>query len=304
MVWIRKLGAYWNKPQHAAYLFILPAFLVVVLFNILPLGMSLIIGLFDITSYFSGIRFIGLDNFAEAFHDKYFLHAWKVTGVFTLFDVPINMLFSLLVAALISGEGRKNKMLRSVYILPLICSATVIGIMWKIFFNGTVGWGVYVLQQAGLPRMAVFSDPKLAIGGIIFVSIWKAFGITSLMIMAAMQGIAQTLYEAAKLDGAGAFQRFRYVTLPGISSTLWFVFITRVISSFQVFDLVYAITNGGPARSTETVVSYIYNTSFQINNRLGYATAMSEVLFAVILLVSILLYFRMLKGERDGGGEV
>ncbi len=157
------------------------------------------------------------------------------------------------------------------------------------------------MESIGLPKLAIFSDIKLAIGGIIFISIWRSFGMTSLIMVASMQGVPESLYEAAKLDGANRFQQFINITIPGIVSTLWFVLITRIIGSFQVFDLVYAVTNGGPARSTETVVSNIYGAAFQRSNRLGYATAMSEILFAVILLVSVLIYSRMIKGERDRG---
>lgn len=302
MDWLKRVGAYWNRPQHAAYLFIFPVFLIVFLFSIVPMLASFVISTLDVTTYFSSVSFIGLDNFKEAFRDKYFINSWRITSLFTLFDVPINMFFSLLIASFTSGVGRLNKLFRSVFILPLICSATVIGLMWKLFLNPSIGWGVMFMESLGLPKLAIFSDIKLAIGGIIFISIWRGFGMTSLIMVAAMQGVPETLYEAAKLDGASRLKQFIHVTIPGIASTLWFVFITRIIGSFQVFDLVYAITNGGPARSTETVVSYIYSVAFQKSNRLGYATAMSEVLFAAILLITVLIYSRMLKGESDGGG--
>lgn len=301
MEYMKRIKAYWNKPKHAAYLLIAPAVLVVFLFSIVPLIASFVISTLDVTTYFSNIHFVGLDNFKKAFSDRYFLNSWKVTGLFTLFDVPINMGFALLVAALVSGEKRKDKFLRSVFILPLICSATVIGLMWELFLNPNIGWGIYAMQKLGLPKMAIFSDIKLALYGIIFISIWKGFGMTSMILVAAMQGVSENLYEAAALDGANAFQRFAHVTMPGISSTLWFVLITRIIGSFQVFDLIYVITNGGPAHSTETVVSYIYSKAFTTGNDLGYATAMSEVLFVVILIVTIILYARMLKQEKEGG---
>lgn len=301
MGYMKKIKTYWNKPSHAAYLLIAPAVLIVFLFNIVPLIASFAISTLDVTTYFSDIHFVGLDNFVKAFHDKYFLNSWKVTLLFTVFDVPINMGFALLVAALVSSEKRKDKLLRSVFILPLICSATVIGLMWKLFLNPNIGWGIYAMQKLGLPKLAIFSNIKLAIYGIIFISIWKGFGMTSMILVAAMQGVSYSLHEAAALDGANGFQRFIHVTIPGISSTLWFVLITRIIGSFQVFDLVYTITNGGPAHSTETVVSYIYNKAFTTGNDLGYATAMSEVLFAVIMVVTIILYSRMLKQEKEGG---
>lgn len=298
---LKKVGFFWNRPQYAAYLFIIPAFLVIFLFSVVPLFASFVISTLDVTTYFSDVSFVKLDNFREVFMDRNFRNSWRVTGLFTLFDVPINMAFALLIATLVSKVEGRNKVFRSIFILPIICSATVTGLMWKLFLNPTIGWGVLFMERFGLPKLAIFSDIKLAIGGVIFISIWRGFGMTSLILVAAMQGVSESLYEAAKLDGANRWNQFVHVTIPGIISTLWFVFITRIIGSFQVFDLVYTITNGGPARSTETVVSYIYSVAFQKSNRLGYATAMSEVLFAVILLITIFMYSRMLKGESKGG---
>lgn len=297
---LKKIGVYWNRPQHAAYLFIAPAVLVVVLFNIVPLFAAFGVSMCNVTTYFSNVKFVGLQNFVTAFHDHYFLNSWKVTVLFTAFDVPISIGFALLIAAMVSGTRWSDKLLRSFYILPVICSATVVGLMWELFLNPTIGWGIWLMEKLGLPKMAIFSDRKLAIFGIIFISIWRGFGMSSMIFVAAMQGVQRELYEASQLDGANHFQQFWHITIPGISSTLWFVLITRIIGSFQVFDLVYVITNGGPAHSTETVVSYVYSKAFTTDHKLGYSSAMSLMLFAVILLITILLYGRMLRQEKEG----
>ena len=300
---MKKILQYWNKPNHAAYLMVAPAVIVVCLFSIFSMIAAFFLSLFDVSTNLATWNFVGLGNFQEAFADERFIHSWAVTGLFTVFDVPINIGFSLLVAALVSGVGIRDKILRSCYILPLICSSTVIGIMWKLFLNPNVGWGIYSLSKLGFPRIAIFSDIDLAVYGIIFISIWRGFGMSAMILVAAMQGISTSLYEAATLDGANKWQQFRHVTLPGISSTLWFLLITRIIGSFQVFDLIYTITNGGPAHSTETVVSYIYSRAFQEGSELGYSTAMSLVLFGAILLVSVFLYGRMILQERRDGGN-
>lgn len=298
---LKRVLKYWNKPNHAAYLFVAPAFLVLLLFSLLPLIVSFFISTLDVTTYFSNIKFIGIDNFVEAFHDRRFIRSFRTTGLFILFDVPVGMLFAMLVAALVSGTGFRDKFCRTVYILPIICSSTVVAIMWKLFLNPNVGWGVYFLERLGFPKLAIFSNRDLAIYGIIFISIWRGFGITCIILVAAMQGVAEELYDAAILDGAGRWDQFWSITVPGISSTLWFLFITRVVGSFQVFDLIYTITNGGPNHSTETVVSYIYSVAFNTDNRLGYATAMSEILFVIILAVSVVMYGKMIKQEKEGG---
>ena len=298
---LKRVLKYWNKPNHAAYLFVAPAFLVLLLFSLLPLIVSFFISTLDVTTYFSNIKFIGIDNFIEAFSDRRFIRSFRTTGLFILFDVPVGMLFAMLVAALVSGTGFRDKLCRTVYILPIICSSTVVAIMWKLFLNPNVGWGVYFLERLGFPKLAIYSNRDLAIYGIIFISIWRGFGITCIILVAAMQGVAEELYDAAILDGAGRWAQFWKITVPGISSTLWFLFITRVVGSFQVFDLIYTITNGGPNHSTETVVSYIYSVAFNTDNRLGYATAMSEILFVIILAVSIVMYGKMIRQEKEGG---
>ena len=302
MTWLKKLDAYLNQPKHAAYLFIAPALIVIFLFCILPLLASLFISTLNVTTYFNNIRFIGLKNYSVAFRDPAFSRSWGVTILFTLFDVPLGMILALLIAALVQSSSLSDKLFRAVYILPIICSATVIGLMWNLFLNQNIGWGVWFLEKLGLGKVSIFSNHKTAIYGIIFVSFWRSFGVNSLILVAAMQGVSRDLYEAADLDGATTFRKFISVTLPGITSTFWFTLITKVISSFQVFDLIYVITDGGPANSTRAVVNYIYSEAFGSGkNRLGYATAMSEVLFFVILVITIILYAMMQKQEKDVG---
>ena len=302
MTTLKKIDNYLNQPKHAAYMFIAPAFIAILLFCIIPLIASLVISTLNVTTYFNNIRYIGLKNYNVAFRDSAFINSWRITLLFTLFDVPIGMALALLIAALVQTSSAGDKLFRSIYILPIICSATVIGLMWNLILNQNIGWLVWFMEKIGLGKVAIFSNHKTAIYGIIFVSFWRSFGVSSLILVAAMQGVNRDLYEAAELDGAGKFKQFVHVTKPGITSTFWFTLITRVISSFQVFDLIYVITDGGPANSTRAVVNYIYSEAFSSGkNRLGYATAMSEVLFAVILFITIILYSVMRKQEKDVG---
>jgi multiple sugar transport system permease protein len=302
--WLKKVDIYLNKPRHAAFVFIAPAVLTIFLFCIIPLLASVLISLLNVTTYFANIHFVGFRNYINAFQDIAFIKSWKVTLLFTVFDVPISICFALLVAGLVQKPTKLNQTFRTVYILPLICSATVIGLMWSLFLNQSIGWGVWLMEGLGFGKVAIFANYKMAIYGIIFISIWRSFGVNSLILVAAMQGISQDLYEAANLDGANKWKQFFNITIPGITSTFWFILITRVIGSFQVFDLIYVITNGGPANSTQSVVNYIYKEAFSSGkNRLGYATAMSEILFVVIMIITILLYGKMVQQESKTGGE-
>jgi multiple sugar transport system permease protein len=300
--WLKQASITLNKPKNAAYMFVLPAFLIIVVFNIVPLFSSLVISTLNITTYFTNVKFVGLNNYIRALKDANFLNSWKVTLLFTVFDVPVSLLFTMFVSALIQRTNFSNKFFRSIYILPLICSSTVVGLMWNLFLNPNVGWGTYFLQTLGLPKMAIFSDVRLAIYGIIFISIWRGFGVSTMILVPAMQGINNDLYEAADLDGATKWNQFWNVTVPGVISTLFFLIITRIIGSFQVFDLIYVITNGGPANSTRSVVNYIFNKAFSTDFKLGYSTAMSEILFVVIMAITIFMYARMLKSEKSVEG--
>jgi multiple sugar transport system permease protein len=300
--WLKQASITLNKPKNAAYMFVLPAFLIIVIFNIVPLFSSLVISTLNITTYFTNVKFVGLQNYVRALKDLNFLNAWKVTLLFTVFDVPVSLIFTMFVSALIQRTNFANKIFRSIYILPLICSSTVVGLMWNLFLNPNVGWGTYFLETLGLPKMAIFSDVRLAIYGIIFISIWRGFGVSTMILVAAMQGINNDLYEAADLDGATKWNQFWNVTVPGVISTLFFLIITRIIGSFQVFDLIYVITNGGPANSTRSVVNYIFNKAFSTDFKLGYSTAMSELLFVVIMAITIFMYARMLKSEKSVEG--
>ena len=295
---LTRISRYWNNPKRAGYLFIAPAVILIFLFSIVPLFASFAISMTNVNVYFSQTKFIGFSNFVKAFRDARFWNSWKITGLFTLFDVPINITFAVIIAYLVKGVSVRDKILRSVYILPIICSASVIGLMWKLFLNPNIGWAVNLMNMLGIPKSAIFSDYTLALYGIIFISIWRGFGVTSMLIVAGMQAVPNSLYEAAEIDGANKVRQLISVTIPGIAGTLWFVFITRVINSFQVFDLVYVITKGGPAFSTETVVSFVYNTAFGVTSKLGYATAVSETLFIIILIATLSLYTKMIKQEK------
>jgi multiple sugar transport system permease protein len=282
----------------APYLFIAPAMAVVAVFGVLPLLASLGISLTDADTYFSRARFVGLANYARAFGDSAFAASWKVSLLFAALDVPACVGLALLAAALVGGASRRERFLRVVYLVPLVCSATVVGLAWKLFFDPTVGWGAMILREAGVPGAAIFSDPLLALPGVALMSVWRGFGALCLIFAAGMTRIPESLYEAAMIDGASSARRFLSVTLPGIRDLLWYAVITRAINSFQVFDLVYVVTGGGPARTTLTAVGYVYERAFASGTRLGYASALSELLFAAVLAAVILL-----RGRIAGEGS-
>ncbi len=297
--YLKRLGRYWNQPGHAAYLFVLPSLLIIGVFTMVPLLSSFVVSTFDITTALTNARFVGFQNYAQMFADARFINASLITLKFTLLDVPAQVIFAVIIASMIPGKTFSNKALRSVYFLPIICSPTAIGIMWQIFMHPNVGWLPYVLSRLGAPKIAFFKDPSISLYSIIGVDVWRNFGITMTILVAAMQGIPASLYEAADIDGAGKARKFFSVTVPGIFDTLWFIVITRIIATLQVFDIVYTITRGGPAYSTETLVSYVYTRAFENTAQFGYSTAMAEALFLVILVITVVMYGIMNRQERE-----
>ena len=293
-----KFREYWNKPAHIAYLFIAPAMILLLLFNIIPLIASLVISTFDVSLTLNDARFVGLGNFVEAFHDSRFWNSMWVTIKWTLVEMPIQVLVALLLAALLTKNTWFNKLCRGVYFLPIICSATAVSIMWRIILNSNVGYITFLLNKLGFGKINFMNNPGVTFYVIVFMSVWKSFGISTIILVSAMQNVPRVLYEAAELDRAGKIRQFFSITLPGIAPSLWYVVMTRIIGSLQVFDIVYTTTGGGPNFTTETLVTYVYTRAFEVN-RMGYATAVSECLFGLILVITICLYSRMLKQENE-----
>ena len=293
-----KFREYWNKPAHIAYLFIAPAMILLLLFNIIPLIASLVISTFDVSMTLNDARFVGLGNFVEAFHDSRFWNSMWVTINWTLVEMPIQVIVALLLAALLTKNTWFNKLCRGVYFLPIICSATAVSIMWRIILNSNVGYITFLLNKLGFGKINFMNNPGVTFYVIVFMSVWKSFGISTIILVSAMQNVPRVLYEAAELDRAGKIRQFFSITLPGIAPSLWYVVMTRIIGSLQVFDIVYTTTGGGPNFTTETLVTYIYTRAFEVN-RMGYATAVSECLFGLILVITICLYSRMLKQENE-----
>lgn len=181
-------------------------------------------------------------------------------------------------------------MLRSVYYLPFVCSMTAIGIVWSMLLDPNMGLFAYWLKSVGVETVSFLKDPKLAMPTVIAVTAWKGFGYTLTLLAAAVLNISQSLYEAAQMDGAGSFQKFIHITVPGIWPTISFCIVTTTIGAMQMFDQAYVMTQGGPLNKTETVVQYIYDRGFQTAPYdLGYASAISVYLFVIVAVMTFVL---------------
>lgn len=290
---MEKVRKYWNRPEHAAYMFIAPSMILLMLFGILPLVIAFGLSAFDVPMTLNKADFVGLQNYAKAFRDGRFLNSLKITVIFTALEVPIQAFGAIVVAAVLAKNNRRNKFFRAVYFLPVICSATAIGIMWRMILHSNIGLVTAMLQAMGLGKINFLNTPGLTIFVVSFISIWRSFGISAVIYVTAIQQVSADLYEAAEVDGAGKWKQFTNITLPSIRPTFWYILMTRFAGALQIFDIIYTTTNGGPNYTTESTVSYIYVKAFSARGEMGYASAMSVILFVIVMAVTVVLYRKM-----------
>ena len=234
------------------------------------------------------LRWIGGENYALALlHDPSFAKAFRNTAFYALVSVPLGLGTALSLALLLNQRVRGLAVFRTIFYLPSVVSGVATSMLWLWLFNPSFGGVNFVLHRLGLPEPGWLTDESTAIWVFILMSIWGV-GNTMLITLAGLQEVPQHLYEAASLDGAGAVMRFRHVTLPMLSPTLFFNLVMGIIGSFQVFTSAYVMTGGGPNESTLFYVLYLYQKAFE-QFQMGYASALAWILFAVVLALTLLV---------------
>lgn len=294
---VKKAFAWLNKPGHCAYVFLAPSLILLLVFNIAPLVIAFVLSLFNANMTMSQVNFAGLSNFKEALSDPRFVNSLKVTVTLAAVELPIQVFGAMVIAAFLTKNTFRNKFYRAIYFLPVICSATAIGIMWKMILHSNIGFVTYVIRRMGLGKINFLNTPGLTIFVVACISMWRSLGISIIIYVTAIQQVDRQMYEAAEIDGAGRMRQFFSITVPLIRPTFWYILLTRFSGAFQIFDIIYTTTNGGPNFTTESTVSYIYTRAFTSGGRMGYASAMSILLFFIIMLVTIVLYRQMNKED-------
>jgi ABC-type sugar transport system permease subunit len=279
-----------RRRQHIrgwrAYLFLTPSAVILGVFVVYPIIRSAWMSLHDWSFFASQHRYVGLANYRELWHDPRFWNALRNTLLFSVVVVPAQILLSLGLALALLGNSVANRLARSVFFFPVIASLATMAIVWKFLLDPNIGFFAAVLRELGLPHPALLQSTTWALPTVMVVSLWKNVGFTMVILLAALQEIPDQQYEAAQLDGAGRWARFRYVTVPNLRPSLLFTTVISVIASLQLFDQVYVMTGGGPLFHTETLVTYMYEQGFQ-QYRSGYAAAIAWVLFLLVLLASV-----------------
>jgi multiple sugar transport system permease protein len=292
-----------TSRERAAWGFVAPALIALAVFFVVPVVSSLLLSLTDFDIYaladLSNLRWIGLENYTRLLGNPLFWQAMKNTVLFAVIGVPLSIAASLGAALLLNARTVKWRPIwRVIFFAPFVTTLVATAVLWNYLLNtrdGVINWA---LTSLGLPAVDWLGDPATSIPAILLFVVWKTFGYNMLIFLAVLQTVPDELHEAARIDGAGPWSRFRHVTLPAIAPTLLLVSIISVAGFFQLFAEPYVMTQGGPAQSTVTVLYFMYEEGFKWWN-LGSASAVAFILFVCIFAVTMV----QLAVSRRLGGE-
>ncbi|MCX4096082.1 carbohydrate ABC transporter permease [Nocardia sp. alder85J] len=280
-------------------LFVAPNLGSVAVFLLFPLGFSLYLS-FHSWDLFRPMRFTGLGNYRQLFGDPLFYVALRNTAEFTALTLGPTVVISLLVAAALNRALPGIGLFRTLAFLPLVASTVAMAVVWRFLFATDEGAVNLLLRLVGLEPVAWLSDPGAALAALSIVTVWRSVPFATVVLLAAMQGIPGNLYEAARIDGAGAWRRFRSITVPLIRGALSFVLVITVINAVQAFDQVYALTdgNGGPETGTYVLGIMLFQNAFGFYE-IGYAAALAWVMFALLLGLTLVQLWLSRRGEEQ-----
>lgn len=277
-------------------LFLLPAFILISVFAIYPLILA--VG-YSFTDFYllrpNDISFVGLENFITLANDRFAKQAFLNTTRFVIYIVPLQVALSLFLAILIAKKSKVNTFFRTVFFSPYILSIVVVALLWQTILDPNVGIVNAFLTGLGFPEQMFFASPDLALPTISFIIIWQGISFQMLILMAALQDIPPSLYEAANLEGANAWQKFWYITVPSIKDQLVFVLIVVTTGTFKIIVEPLVLTNGGPQGSTTSILLFMFEQGTRYRN-IGYSSAMA-VVFALILMIIAFIQSKLVKED-------
>jgi multiple sugar transport system permease protein len=274
----------WDEAKWA-YIFLLPNLIIFSIFTIYPVFASFYYSLNEWTLQ-SPMKFIGLTNYANLFGDEIFRQVLFNTLYYTAGVIPFQTALALLIAVGLNQKIRFMTGYRALFFVPVVTSMVAVSIVWQWMYQPEYGVINSLLRSVGIEGPNWLFSRQWSMPAVIAMSIWKNVGYSIVLYLAALQGVPESFYESAMIDGANAWQRFWRITFPMISPTTFFIIVLSVIGSFQSFDQIYVMTGGGPVRATSVIVHYLYQNGFQWFN-MGYAAAIAYVLFAMLLILTI-----------------
>lgn len=270
-----------NKQNFAGVLFILPSLLGTIVFIIIPIVCSFGLS-FAKWDLLNPIQFVGLENYKVVLTEPVFVKIIINTFVYAISTSVFGVIIPLILACIINNKIKGTDFFKTAYFLPFVTPMIVIGIIWEWIFDPNIGCLNHLLHL----HINWLYDTNFAMPALIIVSVWKLIGYNMILFLTGLSTINQELLEASKIDGANAYNMFKHVTIPLLSPTIFFVTIITAITSFQVFDLIYVMTQGGPLDSTNVLVYAIYKNAFEYFN-VGKASALAYVLFAIIFVLTL-----------------
>jgi len=270
--------------------YIAPAFIVLAIILFYPLGYSFYLSFHNWTlrGFKQGVPFVGLKQYVDLFSNPDFLNAIRITFVFVISAITLEFIIGMILALMLNNDLKGKGIIRSIILLPMMCTNVIVGLTWRLLLNYDYGLVNYLLTVFGFSRLEWLSKPALAMPAVIMVDVWNTTSFIALLLLAGLQSLPDEPYEAARIDGASWWQQFCYLTLPLLRKTILVALLWRFIDTFRIFDVIYLLTAGGPARATETVSIYVYRYGFQSFN-LSFASAASYIMILIMLVVAAVL---------------
>ena len=297
-----RAGNWRNAEARAALFFLSPGLFVVGVFFLLPVAAAFLLAFTDFDIYaladIHNVRVVGLSNFAGLLENPVFWIALRNTLFFVVVGGPLTVLVSLGSALLVEAKAARFKSLfRTVYFAPFVTTMVAVATVFKFLYHPRFGLINHALALFHIPPVDWLGNPRWAMPSIILLAVWKNFGYNMIVFIAGLQAIPESLYEAARLDGAGPARRIRYITVPMLAPTFLFVGVITMIGYFQLFAEPYVMTRGGPLNATLSMALFMYEQGFRWWN-MGYAAAIAIVLFLLILAATLLQLFVQRRRER------
>lgn len=278
------------------FLFLLPALILISAFVIYPLILA--VG-YSFTDYYllkpNDISFVGIDNYVEISHDKYAKQAFFNSAQYAIYIVPLQVALSLFLAILIAKKSRINTFFRTAFFSPYLLSIIVVSLLWKNILDPNVGIINEFLVQFGFEKLEFLANPNLALPTISFIILWQGISFQMLILTAALQDISPSFYEAADIEGANAWQKFKFITIPSIKGQIVFVLIVVTTGTFKIIIEPLVLTNGGPQGSTSSILLYMFEQGTRYR-QIGYSSAIT-VIFAILLIILAFIQSKLVKEE-------
>ncbi len=289
-----------NERNITKTIFLAPAVAVCLVFMVVPGIMEFYLSLTDWNGISSVYNYIGFRNFRQIFDDRVFYLALRNTLIYSFLVVLLQHTFSLAMAVIINRGVKGQRFYKTVLFIPCLLSSIVVGLAFNFIYNPINGQLNFMLGKLGLVSLAKtnwLGDPKIALFSIIFVSVWQFVGYCMIIYMAGLKGIPKEIIEAAGVDGAGNWHMFRHIEFPSIAPAFTINTVLSIIGTLKAFEVVYAMTGGGPGNATDVIATYIYKVGFS-SSRMGYGTAVSLILFLMIVVISF-IQVKILKAREN-----